>query len=430
MSLSEDRFITDELLSAYLDDAVTPQERQRIETAVAQDSDVAWRLESLRQTVSLLQALPEVPLPRSFVLRPDQVQDTVAAGGTALPAGQRVTARPPVQPGLWKQFLAGWQAFWYAGNPTLRNAAAVSLAAFLVLLVGGAVTNVGRLAPAGTMATAPMSAPAAEPEVVALVVPADAQRSAPAVQPENVQAQPGHAAYLAPDEEAPPATEETAEEAPMTMQALSETGAPPVVAPMPAPDVPGLLMAPGGMGVGGGNEMGSGAMGMGGDRQGGAGAAAESGLLPPEAYMTSPDQAIIIEPAPMVAAAPAAESSSAAPVESARMADVVPEADAMTEAAAQDELPAAESAVTATEAEDATLKTGDQTAPTPEAVALARPAATQAPDAAYPAAELAPIGTSAPGLPLLAIAQAGGALLTVLFASLWWRSRAQRKTSR
>lgn len=419
MSLSEDRFITDELLSAYLDGAVTPQERQRVETAVTQDADVAWRLESLRQTVSLLQALPEVPLPRSFILRPDQVQEIPAADRGATAAARdsagNATAVAPRRSGAWEQFLAGWQAFWHAGNLTLRNAAAISLAAFLVLVAGGAVTNVGRIAPVRTLATAPMSAPAAAPEVVALG---------------DGQAQPAIAAYLAPGEDAPPAPEEPEEEAPMAMMAMPDTDAPPVVAPMPAPDVPGLLMAPGGMGMGGGGEMGSGAMGMGGDRQGGAGNAAEFGLLPQEAYMTSPDQAVIIEPIPMVAASPAAESGAGAPVESARMADAAPEANAVTENTAQDESPVAEGALAKTETAEATPTTGDQISPTPEAVALARPAATQAPDSAYPAAEFTSGETSASGLPLLAIAQAGSALLTVLFGSLWWRSRARREAAR
>ena len=43
--------VTNELLSAYIDEAVTEEERRLVEHAVAEDADVAWRLESLRATV-------------------------------------------------------------------------------------------------------------------------------------------------------------------------------------------------------------------------------------------------------------------------------------------------------------------------------------------------------------------------------------------
>lgn len=101
------------MLSAYLDGEVTPQERLQIERAAAQDSDTAWRLASLQQTVALVKALPRVSLPRSFTLSEADV------------APQRV-ATPASTP--W------WRALF---DPILlRNATAMAAVLFLVLLVG------------------------------------------------------------------------------------------------------------------------------------------------------------------------------------------------------------------------------------------------------------------------------------------------------
>ncbi len=422
MNFSDDRLISDELLSAYLDNAVTPQERQLVEAAAAQSADVAWRLESLRQTVQLLHALPEVPLPRSFALRVEQVQELPAAGTTpptaTLVPAPRASVHSVPQPSGWQRFLAGWHAFWDAGNLTLRNAAAVSLALFLVLLIGGAVTNVGGMTPTGTMATAPMSAPAAEPEIVALAAPPSAERAAPAVGPAAAD---GEAAPLSPpgaDETPGDATAYVAPEqdAAMARMALPDIGAPAPVGPMAAPDVPGLLMAPGGLGMGGGAEMGGG--GLGGDRAGGAPGGGDSSLLPPEAYMTSPDEAVIIEPSP--------SPGEAAPQAAARMADAAADEITMQESVPADAVEAAEPSPDVAKRDDSVVEGAPST---PAAVALVPPAATHQPtDAAYPAVQVEPGEPSAPGLPLLAIAQAGGALLTVLFASLWWRSRSRRTT--
>ena len=139
--------ITDELLSAYLDDEVDAGERRLVEQAVAADPDVAWRLESLRATVQLLHELPALALPRSFVLSPAQAgqhaAEPVAVAPSPAPIRQP-TATPPrprsiAEPGFWARWRAAWQEFWRAGNPALRNAMAASFAAFLVLLVAPAL---------------------------------------------------------------------------------------------------------------------------------------------------------------------------------------------------------------------------------------------------------------------------------------------------
>src|SRR4051812_36985075 len=159
MTLSDSRSITDELLSAYIDDEVTEQERALVEAALVADEEVAWRLNSLRQTVSILHDLPELALPRSFILTLDQAQmaqspqpqteeqlasvpvmEPQPAMALMVPAMARPKATPPAltaKAGFWEQLAQGWHNFWQAGNPLLRNVAAASFALMLLLLGGG-----------------------------------------------------------------------------------------------------------------------------------------------------------------------------------------------------------------------------------------------------------------------------------------------------
>ena len=154
--------ITDELLSAYIDQAVTEEERLLIETAVADEPTVAWRLETLQQTVQLLRALPEMVLTRSFTLHELPVaaghEETARGPATALRQPRTSAMRLSAQWAALRETLAG---LWQMGSPLLRNAAAASFALFLVLLVGDiAVTGPSRLARA-TVATAVLTQPAA-----------------------------------------------------------------------------------------------------------------------------------------------------------------------------------------------------------------------------------------------------------------------------
>jgi hypothetical protein len=123
--------VTEELLSAYLDDAVTPRERALVEAAVAEDTELAWRLETLRHTVALLRQLPELQTPRSFAL-------TQAMAVEAIPApvatGRPRTDEPAAAASFWQAVLD----FFQTGSPLMRNFAAASLAAFLVLVAMGA----------------------------------------------------------------------------------------------------------------------------------------------------------------------------------------------------------------------------------------------------------------------------------------------------
>jgi hypothetical protein len=60
--------IDEELLSAYLDGQVTPEDRRRIEAALAGDTVLAGSLAALRYTKTLLAEAPRIPAPRPFTL--------------------------------------------------------------------------------------------------------------------------------------------------------------------------------------------------------------------------------------------------------------------------------------------------------------------------------------------------------------------------
>ena len=135
MTSSRYPHITDELLSAYIDNSVTEDEKALIEAAISSESTIAWRLETLRYTVNLLNSLPTVALPRSFVL-----SETQLAHGTVQPTLVVPTSPRGINPRVGQServglggFWQGWRDFWQVGNLFLRNAAAASLAIFLVL---------------------------------------------------------------------------------------------------------------------------------------------------------------------------------------------------------------------------------------------------------------------------------------------------------
>lgn len=63
-----------DLLSPYLDDEVTAEERALVEQVLADSAELRQELETLRQTVALVAALPQVPAPRPFTLSEADVQ--------------------------------------------------------------------------------------------------------------------------------------------------------------------------------------------------------------------------------------------------------------------------------------------------------------------------------------------------------------------
>jgi anti-sigma factor RsiW len=71
--MSAERNLTDldyELLSAYLDDALTAAERSALETRLQTEAALRTELDALRQTVTLVRGLPPLTAPRNFTLTP------------------------------------------------------------------------------------------------------------------------------------------------------------------------------------------------------------------------------------------------------------------------------------------------------------------------------------------------------------------------
>lgn len=143
MSSSNYPHITDEMLSAYIDGVSTEDERNLIETVIASDDEVAWRVSSLRQTVAYLNDLPELVPPRSFALPVDTQFATEIAGLGESRLGEsrlgRSTQAEPVrdtvgQAGWW----SGLTGLFQGGGLQLSNAMIAS-AAIVLLLIGGGI---------------------------------------------------------------------------------------------------------------------------------------------------------------------------------------------------------------------------------------------------------------------------------------------------
>ncbi len=129
--------VTDELLSAYIDDEVTPEERAAVEQAIARDPELALRLRALRQTVALLSALPRAPLPRAFTLSEADVAS--------------LQKKP-----FWRRWQGSLLTF------SLRGATAVAATLFVILLVSDVWWARQAVIPAGrTAALAALEAPSA-----------------------------------------------------------------------------------------------------------------------------------------------------------------------------------------------------------------------------------------------------------------------------
>ncbi len=105
----------DEQLSAYIDGALSPQERARLEAQLDRDADLRARLESLRRMVALIRAMPPAPAPRNFLLTPEMVRQPPPRVRQPVPAARRFA-------------------------PALTFATAVSGLLCVILLVGNLVT--------------------------------------------------------------------------------------------------------------------------------------------------------------------------------------------------------------------------------------------------------------------------------------------------
>ncbi len=109
--------ISNEQLSAYLDDELSPAARARAQSRLEAEPTLQKALEALRLTASLLSAAPIVPLPRNFTLNPSAYR-----------------RRPP----------------WFVRFGAIRIAGAAGMVAALVLIVFGLLFSSSNNAPAYT----------------------------------------------------------------------------------------------------------------------------------------------------------------------------------------------------------------------------------------------------------------------------------------
>jgi hypothetical protein len=151
------RHVDADLLSAYLDAQATADERRRVEAHLATCAACRNELAGLRHTVTLLHALPRIPVPRAFTLAEVQVG----------------RGRPAAQPA------------WLGGM--LRGLAAVSAVALVAVVTATLVTRpIGQpplelarvaapavdVAPAAAREAAPQAAPALAAQPAAVELPA------------------------------------------------------------------------------------------------------------------------------------------------------------------------------------------------------------------------------------------------------------------
>lgn len=213
MNRSEQTPISDELLSAYIDGAVTNQEKATVEAATSADPSLAWEVESLRRTVELVQALPPIVLPRSFALREDQVADvlaerrakSVAANAPAAARSPRQQSAAPSRQNFWSEFLA----FFNSGNLLLRNASAVAGILFVVVLVTApGLTQSSSSMPVSVQSQAELFA---SPGSLSEPAPAAAQESADTSAEVSPDMSPDMSANTQNEESAPAAAEAAAE---------------------------------------------------------------------------------------------------------------------------------------------------------------------------------------------------------------------------
>lgn len=198
-----------ELLSAYLDGEVTSDERALVETHLAMCAACAYDLATLRQTVSLLQQLPQVAASRPFTLREVDIRPVRPA-------------RPAWRQLSWARGLAAAVAVmlcvvvaagvWWLGRPGMLGAPA-------------APAPVAMQAPAATEAPAQKIAPppAVEAEKEVEVTQEVQAPLAAVVEEAATEAVPSPAAAPQATPELLMAQEMPAEAAPAQAEALADT---------------------------------------------------------------------------------------------------------------------------------------------------------------------------------------------------------------
>jgi Putative zinc-finger len=131
----EDRHLTTEQLSAYLDEQVSSEERSQWDSHLRTCEQCEQGLASLRQTVTLLHALPQPALPRSFVLSPTSLtqyaQSTSQIQEEAAAPISLETRRAPRQAARRSGYLRG----------SLRALSALAAVAGLLLFLSGLIVG-------------------------------------------------------------------------------------------------------------------------------------------------------------------------------------------------------------------------------------------------------------------------------------------------
>jgi hypothetical protein len=137
----DERHLTTEQLSAYMDKQLSAQEQAAYATHLQSCTQCQQALVGLQQTVALLRALPQPSLPRSF---------TLPAGASYLqerPALQTVPTAPPPRPATrrtsWQRYMRG----------SLRAVSTIAAVLGLIFLLSGLVITL----PRGGMGTATSS---------------------------------------------------------------------------------------------------------------------------------------------------------------------------------------------------------------------------------------------------------------------------------
>ena len=140
----QEQHLTTARLSAYIDGQLSPEEQTQTEIHLQNCVVCQQQLAELRQTVALLHALPQPPLPRSFVLP--------TAEPALVPSQATRTARPlaPITPLPRRN---GWPIYVTGAVRTVSTLAAMIGIVFLLSGLFGTVISVGGTTSSGGQTT-------------------------------------------------------------------------------------------------------------------------------------------------------------------------------------------------------------------------------------------------------------------------------------
>ncbi len=132
MAKHDERHLTTEQLSAYIDKQLSAQELAACEAHLQTCPQCQQELTGLRQTVALLRALPQPALPRSFTL-PAGVSHLQRPVAPALPATSR-PLRPPASQPVRQHYV----------RSSLRAVSIIAAVIGLFILLGGLLVSLPR----------------------------------------------------------------------------------------------------------------------------------------------------------------------------------------------------------------------------------------------------------------------------------------------